>query len=107
MTTPNTSDATTGVTASLANPASNTDAAAGETYIAIEGLIGSDFNDTLIGDANSNDPSGRARADALNGGPALNPPIMQFDGRADREPCQSGESTRARRPAIRITGSRG
>ena len=58
----------TAVTASLANPASNTGEAIGDTYTSIEGLIGSDFNDLLIGDGNDNDPSGGAGLDSLFGG---------------------------------------
>jgi Ca2+-binding RTX toxin-like protein len=56
------------VTASLANPASNTGDAVGDTYVLIEGLVGSPFNDTLVGDANQNFLIGGAGADALNGG---------------------------------------
>ena len=33
----------------LTNPASNTDEAAG-SYLSVEGLVGSDFNDALSGD---------------------------------------------------------
>ena len=41
--------ALTGVVVDLTNPASNTDEAAG-SYLSVEGLVGSDFNDTLFGD---------------------------------------------------------
>jgi serralysin len=51
----------TGITASLLTPSLNTGAAAGDTYRgdnetsnSIENLLGSVFNDTLIGDAGSN-----------------------------------------------------
>jgi len=56
------------VIASLANPAINTGDATGDTYTAIEGLRGSDFDDTLVGDANDNTLEGGAGADVLNGG---------------------------------------
>ena len=45
--------------------------AAGDTYISIEGLIGSDFNDALTGDAGDNELEGGPGADALNGGDGL------------------------------------
>ncbi|AZO76937.1 MULTISPECIES: calcium-binding protein [unclassified Bosea (in: a-proteobacteria)] len=61
------SGATAGVVASLTNPALNTGDAAGDTYISIEGLRGTDFNDTLIGDAGDNYLRGRLGADLLNG----------------------------------------
>ena len=60
--------ATAGLTVSLADPTANTGEAAGDTYTSIEGLRGSDFNDTLIGDANNNDLRGGPGADTLNGG---------------------------------------
>ena len=64
--------AAAGLTVSLANPAINTGEAAGDTYISIGGLRGSDFNDTLIGDANSNILRGGLGADVLNGGGGFN-----------------------------------
>ena len=61
-------NATSGVTASLLNPAINTGDAAGDTYISIENLSGSAFNDILIGDAGNNFLRGNLGADVLDGG---------------------------------------
>lgn len=61
-------NATSAVTASLASPASNTGEAAGDTYLSIEGLSGSQFNDTLRGDGANNWLNGREGADLLDGG---------------------------------------
>ena len=61
-------NATFRVTASLINAAANTGEAAGDTYVSIEGLIGSSFNDQLTGDGGSNTLIGGSGADALDGG---------------------------------------
>ena len=61
-------NATSGVTANLTNPAVNKGFAQGDTYISIENLTGSSFNDTLTGDANANVLTGGAGVDKLVGG---------------------------------------
>jgi Ca2+-binding RTX toxin-like protein len=60
--------ATTGVVASLANPADNTGDAEGDSYIGIEGLFGSAHADTLIGDGDTNFLRGGLGGDTLDGG---------------------------------------
>jgi Ca2+-binding RTX toxin-like protein len=57
------------VKASLENPGDNSGDAAGDSYVSIEGLIGSIYNDTLEGDAIKDDRlEGGAGADILTGG---------------------------------------
>ena len=56
-----------GVTASLSTSANATGDAVGDTYVSIEGLQGSDFNDSLAGDANANRIEGLSGDDVLEG----------------------------------------
>ncbi|WCM25838.1 cadherin domain-containing protein [Sphingomonas sp. QA11] len=59
--------ATTAVTVDLATPSANTGAAAGDTYVGIEGIVGSPLGDTLLGDATANILLGIGGADTLRG----------------------------------------
>ncbi len=62
--------AAAGVTARLDFASLNTGDAAGDSYTAISGLLGSEFADTLIGAGGSQTLSGGAGGDALVGGKA-------------------------------------
>lgn len=60
-------DATASVTVSLLNNALNEGAAAGHTYVSIESIIGSAFDDFLIGNNEANTLDGGGSADYLQG----------------------------------------
>lgn len=60
--------AITGVTVSLADPTTNTGEAAGDTYVQIQNLHGSEYNDILTGDDNANYIHGGAGNDKIYGG---------------------------------------
>ena len=59
--------ASAAVIASLANPAANRGDAGGDAYRGVEALIGSDFDDLLLGDAAANRIDGGLGADELVG----------------------------------------
>jgi Ca2+-binding RTX toxin-like protein len=60
-------DALAGVHADMLNPNSNTGDAAGDTYVSIENLMGSSFNDFLGGDNSDNTIFGAVGNDTLYG----------------------------------------
>jgi Ca2+-binding RTX toxin-like protein len=61
------SDATAGLTVDLATAANNTGIAAGDTFSSIENLYGSNYNDSLRGDAAANTIWGSAGNDSIYG----------------------------------------
>ncbi|WP_419808081.1 M10 family metallopeptidase [Sphingomonas sp.] len=73
-------DATAGVTVRLDSAGKKTTVMGTDTFISIEGVIGSKFNDTLYGDGGSNVLEGRAGEDVIRGG-AGNDTIIGGAGR--------------------------
>ncbi|MCB6178383.1 M10 family metallopeptidase C-terminal domain-containing protein [Rhodobacter sp. Har01] len=61
------SDASAGLRADLSSPGTNTGDAAGDTFLAVENLAGSQFADVLIGDAGANVITGNGGADVIEG----------------------------------------
>jgi Ca2+-binding RTX toxin-like protein len=61
------SGATAGVRVNLDNPGRGTNIATGQSYLSIEGIIGSDFSDNLTGNAADNRIEGRDSNDRLGG----------------------------------------
>ena len=59
--------ATVGVFLNLAVPGSGTDDAQGDTFISIERIVGSPFNDILLGTTGSDNFAGGAGDDVLDG----------------------------------------
>ena len=60
-------DATSGLTVDLQVAANNTGIAAGDSYVSVENLYGSNYNDNLRGDAGSNDIWGANGDDSIYG----------------------------------------
>ena len=60
-------DKTKGVTVNLADPLQNTFWALGDIFDSIEGILGSDFNDKLVGNLKDNELRGRKGDDILIG----------------------------------------
>ncbi len=61
-------DAPGGLSADLGAPAQNTGIAAGDSYVSVEGLVGSAFADRLTGDGGANRIEGGAGNDTIFGG---------------------------------------
>jgi Ca2+-binding RTX toxin-like protein len=75
--------ASSGIVASLRDSTTNTGDAAGDTYVLIEGLVGSQHDDVLEGDVNGNVLAGGGGDDTLIGG--------DLDWRSTRDRLDGGD----------------
>jgi len=62
------STSTAGITINLSDSSQNTGEAIGDSYISIENIVGSRFNDIIIGDSGDNYLRGAQGDDTINGG---------------------------------------
>ncbi len=108
-------DALDNVTASLADPSLNSGDAQGDSYDGIANLIGTNYDDKLIGDANANILDGGTGADtliggagndALIGGEATTPQATRRRPPALPRTWRIPRRTPATPPAIAMTASR-
>lgn len=83
-------DSTVAITVNLLNPSLNTGESADDTFISIEGIVGSDFNDTLNGDDEANIIFGGAGDDTIDGGPGQD--ILVGGPGADHFADQNGDT---------------
>ncbi|MBD9641054.1 calcium-binding protein [Ensifer sp. ENS07] len=96
------SSASVGITASLLTPSRNTNDAKGDTYLSVENLIGSRYNDLLYGNSEKNllraesgndYIDGGLGADTMNGGGGNDTYIVNEIGDIIDEVSQSGSGT--------------
>ncbi len=78
--------------------------AAGDTLFAINNLVGSDYDDTLIGDAGANALAGGAGADTLDGGDGVDTAVYAGATAAVEVSLASGTGTQGEADGDTLTG---